>query len=75
MSSETPSVLGPLRLPGFRALVGTYVVNELGNWLGEIALAILVFDQTGSPVATAALFLAMQFLPAFLAPVLVSRLE
>ena len=75
MSSATPGVLGPLRLPGFRALVGTYVVNELGNWLGEIALAILVFDQTGSPVATAALFLAMQFLPAFMAPVLVSRLE
>jgi MFS family permease len=75
LSSETPGVLGPLRLPGFRALVGTYVVNELGNWLGEIALAILVFDRTGSPVATAALFLAMQFLPAFLAPVLVSRLE
>jgi MFS family permease len=75
LPSATPGVLGPLRLPGFRALVGTYVVNELGNWLGEIALAILVFDQTGSPVATAALFLAMQFLPAFLAPVLVSRLE
>ena len=75
MSSATPGVLGPLRLPGFRALVGTYVVNELGNWLGEIALAILVFDQTGSPVATAALFLAMQFLPAFMAPLLVSRLE
>jgi MFS family permease len=75
LSSATPGVLGPLRLPGFRPLVGTYVVNELGNWLGEIALAILVFDQTGSPVATAALFLAMQFLPAFLAPVLVSRLE
>jgi MFS family permease len=75
LSSATPGVLGPLRLPGFRALVGTYVVNELGNWLGEIALAILVFDQTGSPVATAALFLAMQFLPAFLAPVLVTRLE
>jgi MFS family permease len=75
LSSSTSGVLGPLRLPGFRALVSTYVVNELGNWLGEIALAILVFDQTGSPVATAALFLAMQFLPAFLAPVLVSRLE
>ena len=75
MPSASPGVLGPLRLPGFRALVGTYVVNELGNWLGEIALAILVFDQTGSPVATAALFLAMQFLPAFLAPVLVSQLE
>ena len=75
MSSSSQGVLGPLRLPGFRVLVGTYVVNELGNWLGEIALAILVFDQTGSPVATAALFLAMQFLPAFLAPLLVSRLE
>jgi MFS family permease len=75
LSTATPGVLGPLRLPGFRALAGTYVVNELGNWLGEIALAILVFDQTGSPVATAALFLAMQFLPAFLAPIVVSRLE
>ena len=38
------------RLP---KLAAAYLVNELGNWLGEIALAILVFDQTGSPVATA----------------------
>jgi MFS family permease len=74
-AEPSSGVLGPLRLPGFRPLVGTYVVNELGNWLGEIALAILVFDQTGSPIATAALFVAMQFLPAFLAPLLVSRLE
>ena len=51
------------------------MVNELGNWLGEIALAILVFDQTGSPLATAALFLGMQFLPAFTGPPLVARLE
>jgi MFS family permease len=70
-----PEVLRPLRLPGFRHLAAAHVVNELGNWLGEIALAILVFDQTGSPLATAALFLAMQFLPAFLGPPLVARLE
>jgi MFS family permease len=69
------TLVRPLRLPGFGRLTGAYVVNEVGNWLGEIALAILVFDQTGSPLATAALFLAIQFLPAFLGPPLVSRLE
>ncbi len=61
--------------PAFRSLGLAYLVNELGNWLGEIALAILVFDQTGSPIATAALFCAMQFVPALLGPPLVARLE
>ena len=42
--------LAPLRLPGFGQLAGAYTVNELGNWVGEIALAVLVFDQTGSPL-------------------------
>ena len=45
--------LRPLRLRGFRQLAGAYTVNELGNWIGEIALAVLVYDQTGSPLATA----------------------
>ena len=49
------TALGPLRLPGFPNLGLAYLVNELGNWLGEIALAILVYDQTGSPLATAKL--------------------
>jgi MFS family permease len=69
------TALSPLRLPGFPNLGLAYLVNELGNWLGEIALAILVFDQTGSPLATAALFCAMHFAPALLAPPLVSRVE
>src|SRR5439155_9299714 len=56
-------------------LAFAYTVNELGNWLGEIALAVLVFDQTGSPLATAALFMGMQFLPAFAAQGLVARVE
>ena len=34
-----------------------------------------MFDQTGSAMATAGLFLATQFLPAFVAPPLVARLE
>ncbi|MQA75991.1 MAG: MFS transporter [Solirubrobacterales bacterium] len=65
----------PLRLPGFANLGFAYLVNELGNWLGEIALAVLVYDQTGSPMATAALFCSMQFLPALLGPPIVARLE
>jgi MFS family permease len=69
------SALRPLRLPGFPNLGLAYLVNELGNWLGEIALAILVFDQTGSPMATAALFCGMHFAPAILGPPLVARLE
>jgi MFS family permease len=67
--------LRPIRLPGFRSLGFAYLVNELGNWLGEIALAILVFDRTGSPVATAALFCAMHFVPALISPALTTRLE
>jgi MFS family permease len=70
-----PATLRPLRLPGFRNLAGAYLVNELGDWLGVIALAVLVFDQTGSALATAALFLATQFLPAVLAPPIVARIE
>jgi MFS family permease len=69
------AALSPLRLPGFPSLGLAYLVNELGNWLGEIALAVLVFNQTDSPVATAALFGAMQFMPALLAPALVSRID
>jgi MFS family permease len=69
------AALRPLRLPGFPNLSVAYLVNELGNWLGEIALAILVYRQTGSPMATAALFCGMHFAPAFLGPPLVARIE
>jgi MFS family permease len=69
------SALRPLRLPGFPNLGLAYLVNELGNWLGEIALAVLVYDQTGSPMATAALFCGMHFAPALLAPPLVARVD
>src|SRR5688572_4791442 len=67
--------LRTLRVPGFGRLATASLVNELGNWLGEIALAIVVFDQTGSPVAVAALFVAMQFVPAVATPPLVARLD
>ena len=69
------TALRPLRIPAFPRLAVANLVNELGNWLGEIALAILVFDQTDSPIATAALFLGIHFVPALATPPLVSRIE
>ncbi|HKG35135.1 MAG TPA: MFS transporter [Solirubrobacterales bacterium] len=68
-------LLAPLRRPAFRRLALSYTVNELGDWLGIVALSVLVFDQTGSALATAALFLGTGFLPALLTPLLVVRAE
>lgn len=65
----------PLRRPLFRRLATTYAVNELGDWMGIVALSVLVFDRTGSALATAGLFLGTRFLPALLAPLLVARVE
>src|SRR5213596_2053961 len=65
----------PLRRPAFRRLASTFALNELGDWLGIIALAVLVFDRTDSALATTALFLGTRFLPALLSPGLVVRVE
>jgi MFS family permease len=65
----------PLRRPQFRRLATSYAVNELGDWMGIVALSVLVFDRTGSALATAALFLGTRFIPALVAPVLVARVE
>lgn len=65
----------PLRRPLFRRLATTYAVNEIGDWMGIIALSVLVFEQTESALATAGLFLGTRFLPSLLAPLLVTRAE
>src|SRR5947209_12132579 len=77
VTARTPSnrALAPLRVAGFKVLVGGYTVNELGNWLGDIALAVLVFDKTGSALATALLFVGTRFAPAAVAPALVARVD
>jgi MFS family permease len=72
---RSPGLLKPLRRPLFRRLATTYAVNEIGDWMGIIALSVLVFDQTSSALATAVLFLGTRFLPAFFAPLLVARAE
>jgi MFS family permease len=68
-------LIDPLRRPAFRRLATSYAVNELGDWMGIIALSVLVFDRTDSALATAALFLGTRFLPALLAPILITRAE
>jgi MFS family permease len=65
----------PLRRPEFRRLAASYTLNELGDWLGIIALAVLVFDRTDSALATAGLFLGTRFAPALLAPMFVARVD
>jgi MFS family permease len=50
-------------------------VNEMGNWMGIVALSVLVFDRTGSAFATSALFIGTSFVPALIAPILVARVE
>jgi len=58
----------PLRRPAFRRLASTFLINELGDWLGLIALGVLVFDRTDSALATTGLFLGTRFVPALLTP-------
>lgn len=65
----------PLARPQFRRLAASYLINEAGDWMGIVALSVLVFDRTGSIVATTGLFFGTRFLPALLAPILVSRVE
>ncbi|HTA14060.1 MAG TPA: MFS transporter [Solirubrobacteraceae bacterium] len=61
--------------PRLRRILLAYTVNELGTWFGYVALALGVYDHTGSAIATAGLFVARGLLPALLAPVLVARTE
>ena len=69
------SYLATLRTPGFSPLLSSYTLNSIGDFVGLVALAVLVYDQTQDPLATTALFIAAEFLPAFVAPVLTARTD
>ena len=64
-----------LRRPGFAPLATTYGLSEIGDWLTTIALSVLVYDATGSPLATTVLFVCSKFLPAFVAPAVTARID
>ena len=65
----------PLAVKPFGRLLASYTINEIGDSVGIVALAVLVYDRTGEVAPTAALFLAGKFLPALVAPFLTARLD
>src|SRR5688500_13465543 len=65
----------PLGVPPFGRLLTSYVVNRLGDFVGLVALAVLVYDQTRDPLATTGLFIAAEFAPALLAPLVTARVD
>ena len=67
--------LEPLAIRPFGRLLGSYTLNELGDSIGLVALAVLVFDRTEAVAPTAAFFLAAKFLPALIAPALTAYLD
>ena len=53
------------RVREFRAVWGAQVLSVVGDWLAQVALAILVFERTGSALLSALTY-ALIFLPQFL---------
>ena len=69
------AALSPLQTRPFGRLLTSYTINEIGDSIGIVALALLVHRETGSAMATASLFIALNVGPAFLSPALTARLE
>jgi MFS family permease len=64
-----------LQLPAYRRLLAAYTLNELAWSIGSLALAYLVYRRTGSAIGATAFFLCSQFVPSFIAPSAVARLD
>ena len=58
-----------LRVRDMRRVWGSQVLSEVGDWAARFALAVLVYDRSGSPFLTAAT-LAVTYLPYLLSPVI-----
>src|ERR687897_72898 len=59
--------LAPVAVRPFSRLLSSYTLNELGDSVGIVALAVLVYDRTEAVAPTAAFFLTAKFLPALTA--------
>jgi predicted MFS family arabinose efflux permease len=59
----------------FGRLLATYTLNDLGDAVGVVALAVLVYTRTEEVLPTAALFIATKFLPALAAPAIIARID
>jgi hypothetical protein len=65
----------PLAVRPFGRLLASYTLNELGDAVGIVALAVLVYNRTEAVAPTAAFFIVAKFLPALVAPALTARLD
>jgi Major Facilitator Superfamily len=64
-----------LQLPGFRRLLAVTILNELAVSISVVALALLVYRRTGSAFGATAFFLCAEVGPAFVSPLVVSRVD
>jgi hypothetical protein len=64
-----------LKLRAYRRLLAAYTLNELAWGIGSLALAVLVYNRTGSALAAAGYFLCAMFAPALISPAIVARLD
>lgn len=58
-----------------RRILLAYTTNEVGTWLGYVALSVAVYNATHSGAAVASLLVAARLLPALIVPALVARVE
>ena len=75
LSRRIGTNFAPLRVPAFGRLLFSYTTNSIGDYVGLVALALLVYGETHDPLATTALFIAAQFLPAFVSPILTAHVD
>jgi MFS family permease len=62
-------------LRGYGRLASAYALNQLGWFVGTIALSYLVYRRTGSIIGSSGFFLCSQALPAVLGPPMVARFD
>ena len=58
-----------LRIRDMRRVWGSQALSEVGDWAARFALAVLVYDRSGSPFLSAAT-LAVTYLPYLLSPII-----
>lgn len=71
--TRAPSLWLPLRNAEFRVLFVAETQSVAGDQLAKVALAILVYDRTGSPLWTAIVY-ALNFVPALLGGIGLARI-
>lgn len=64
-----------LKLPAYRRLLTAYGLTQIAWTIVSLALALLVYRRTGSALGAAVFFICAQFIPAFLSPSVVARLD